>query len=86
MGEHEKAREWRKSHELTQVQLAELTGYSSPAISWFERGLTPPRTTNHKAGSTQGKSRRINGAVWKRYKMVCAAVDRQLRTKKEFDW
>ncbi len=81
--EHERARQWREARGLTQQQLADLTGYSQSALSWFERGLTPP---DRLAKSGNAKDRSIDPFVWQRFRLICSGVDRQLRSGKEFDW
>ena len=83
MTEHQKAKAWRESRNLTPERLAELTGYSTVTLYWMERGCTPP-LRNAKSG--RPKDRKIRPWVWQRYKMACAAVDHQLRTGKGFDW
>jgi predicted transcriptional regulator len=84
MKAHEQAKSWRESLNLSMAELARLSGYSAVAISWFERGTTPPRTNKHVAG--MAKSGRIKGAVWKRYRNVCAGIDAQLKNGKQFDF
>ena len=78
MKQHEKAKAWRKRHKLTLAQLAHLTGYGPRNISWMERGETAPN------GSSP--ARPVPPWVWQRYRMMCAGVDAQLRTRKVFDW
>lgn len=82
MTEHQKARAWRESRGLTQRQLADLTGYSEPAIWWFEKGLTPPKRLA-KSGS---RDRSIAPWVMQRYRLACSGVDRLLRSGKPFEW
>lgn len=79
--EHERAKEWRQRHGWTLEDLSKLTGYSSSALLWFERGLSAPNT--HRGEAT---ARPTNVFAWQRYRLVCAAVDHQFRTKREFAW
>ena len=79
MTEHDKAKAWRLSHDLSVAQLADLTGYAAPTIYWMERGQTPP----NKKSKTPGE---IPWFVWKRYKMICAGVNAQILMGKEFEW
>lgn len=79
MSEHEKAKAWRESLDLSIAQLATLSGYSKEALYWMERGRTPTR----KKGSKPGK---IDASVWQRYRNVCAGVDAQLRARRTFSW
>lgn len=81
--EHFHARAWLDRHGLTARRLAELTGYSEPAVYWFLQGKTPPMR-NAKGGHT--RDRRIKAWVWHRFRLACAAVDHQLRTGKTFAW
>jgi hypothetical protein len=85
MSEHERAKAWREHHQLSQTQLGELVGYSQSAITWFEAGLTPPRTYHGKK-SPERKGRKIHPTVWLRYKAACAGIDAWLRDKRRFDW
>ncbi len=85
MSEHDKAREWREQHELSQSQLGQMIGYSQSSIAWFETGLTPPRTYQGKK-SPERKGRKIHPTVWLRYKAACAGADAWLRHKRRFDW
>lgn len=78
-----RAKAWRESHGLTVERLAELTGYSTVTIFWFEKGCTPPMR-RHKSG--RAKDRSISDWVWHRYRLTCAAVDQQLQTGKTFAW
>jgi hypothetical protein len=85
--EHVKAREWRERLNLTPKQLADLSGYSVPSIWWFERGLTPPRNKKHMAGEARTpRERQIRWFIWQRYKMVCSAVEAQIKSQRKFDW
>lgn len=79
MQEHEKARAWREKRNLSVQELADLTGYSTVSIFWFERGTTPTRP-----GKVRYKD--IAEAVWQRYKTVCAGVDARLKFGKKFEW
>lgn len=65
------AKQWRLAHGWTLDQLAELTGYSRPAIYCFERGTTPKGTP-------------IDPYAWFRYKRICAAVELDLNGT--FSW
>jgi hypothetical protein len=77
--ELERAATWRAGCGLTMAQLAELTGYSTSAICRFEQGTVP-------ASQTMGEHPVTPGA-WRRYKMVCLAVDMLLRAGKTVeDW
>jgi transcriptional regulator with XRE-family HTH domain len=53
--------QWRKTLDLSVQELAELTGYSVPAIRLFEKGK-----------NTEGKPH--NAAAARRYKLTCLAV------------
>ena len=81
--EHYKAKQWRERLDLSLAQLAELTGYSTITIRWFEKGVTPPR---RRAKSGNDHDRTIADWVWQRYKRACQAIDHELRTGKGFDW
>jgi hypothetical protein len=70
--EHEKARQWRERHRLSREALARLSGYSVLAIYWMERGQ-----------SARGQPVWPN--IWRRYKLVCAGIDHQLKSE-EFNW
>jgi transcriptional regulator with XRE-family HTH domain len=85
MTEHQKARAWREAHNLSMAELSKLSGYGVASIYWFEAGTTPPRTRKHMAGANLAK-RKINAFCWMRYKLVCFAVEQQLRTGKKFEW
>lgn len=76
--EHLRAVAWRESLSLSIAELADLTGYSPLAIRFFEKGVTPSRS-NAKSGPH-------SKTAWKRFKNCCAAVDAQLRSRKEFKW
>ena len=77
--EIDRARAWRASSSLTMEQLAGLSGYSPSAICKFESGVFPSsQTTDEHA---------IPVTAWRRYKMVCLAVDMLLRAGKQVeDW
>lgn len=75
----EQAVAWRQRHKLTQAKLAELSGYARETIYWMERGLTPQGRSGPKPG-------KIKKWVWQRYKMACAGVDAQIKSKKPFNW
>ena len=83
MQEHEKARRWRESRNLSLAQLADLTGYTALSLRWFEKGMTPPK---RREKSGRPDDRRISEWVWQRYKRACEGVDHQLRTGRRFDW
>ena len=74
MTEHEKAKAWRESMQLSIARLSELTGYSIESVYEFERGC--------KAG-TQAD---IKPWIWHRYKLICAGVHQQLTSGKTFEW
>ena len=77
--EIERAQKWRDKAGLTMIQLAHLTGYSSSAICRFELGTVP-------ASQTMGEHP-VTVKAWRRYKMICLAVDMLLRAdKKVEDW
>lgn len=76
--EHLRAQAWRESQSLSIAELADLTGYSPLAIRFFEKGVTPSRS-NAKPGPH-------SKTAWKRYRNICAGVDAQLRSKREFKW
>jgi hypothetical protein len=60
-------------------ELALLTGYSSSAICRFELGTVP-------ASQTMGEHP-VTVKAWRRYKMICCAVDMLLRAGKKIeDW
>lgn len=75
MKPHEAAKAWRLARKLTLDQLAELTGYSVPAIRKFEAG-----SRNKQAGEGHSEW------TWQRYKMACAGAAAQLRTGRVFEW
>lgn len=70
--ESERAQAWRLRRNLTQQQLADLTGWTKLSIYILERGI-----------NTDGKP--TTPWVWQRYKMACAGVEAKLRGQ-EFDW
>ena len=76
--EPELAAAWRESLGLSQQKLGELLGYSKAAIYWMERGLTAPRPGL--------KSKKVDPAVWKRYKRACAGLDAEARSQQVFVW
>ena len=88
MSEHNKAKRWRESHNLTPDQLGEAIGYSGLSIYWYERGCTPPRPPSADKSGKRGKPKHgtIDPWVWKRYKMACAGYAAQLKSNKGFDW
>jgi transcriptional regulator with XRE-family HTH domain len=70
---HEQAKAWRLRRKLTHDQLSELTGYSVPAIRQIESG------------------RRFGGGInseWTmhRYRMACSGAERQIKSRKAFEW
>ena len=77
--EIERATLWRSKSGLTMAQLADLTGYSPSAICRFELGTVP-------ASQTMGEHP-VTLKAWRRYKMICLAVDMLVRAgKKVEDW
>ena len=77
--EIERATLWRSKSGLTMAQLADLTGYSPSAICRFELGTVP-------ASQTMGEHP-VTPKAWRRYKMICLAVDMLLRAGKQVeDW
>ena len=78
MKEYEKAKAWRRKRKLTIDQLAQLTGYGPRSIIWFEQGLSPP--------NAQSNARPVADWVWHRYRMMCAGVEAQIRSGRQFDW
>jgi transcriptional regulator with XRE-family HTH domain len=78
MTEHQRAKAWREKRNLSVDQLADLTGYGRRMLYWMERGESPPNSTR--------KAAPIAPWIWQRYKMMCAGVEAQLRSGKEFDW
>lgn len=89
MTEHEKAVRWRERLGLSQKQLAVLTGYAYETIRTYESGMTPPRTWSTK--KDVNKPRKIEGAMWQRYKRACHSVDCEVRVtstprQEAFQW
>lgn len=77
--EIERAQKWRDKAGLTMTDLAALTGYSPSAICRFELGTVP-------ASQTMGEHP-VTLKAWRRYKMICLAVDMLVRAgKKVEDW
>jgi len=77
--EIERAQKWRAAHGITMDQLAALTGYSPSAICRFELGTVP-------ASQTMGEHP-VTPKAWRRYKMICLAVDMLKRAGKDVeDW
>lgn len=72
---HEQAKAWRVKRKLTLDQLADLTGYSVPAIRKFEQG-----SRNSKAGEDHSEW------TWQRFRMACAGAEAQIRTGRAFGW
>lgn len=73
MKPHEQAKAWRIRRKLSIEQLAELTGYSVPAIYAFERG-------GRGAGEAHSEW------TMHRYKMACSGAERQIKNGREFAW
>jgi hypothetical protein len=77
--ELQRAQDWRNARNLTMQQLAELTGYSASNICRFEGGVIP-------ASQTQPEHP-VTPKAFRRYKMICLAVDMLFRAgKKVEDW
>ena len=77
--EIERATLWRSKSGLTMAELSDLTGYSPSAICRFELGTVP-------ASQTMGEHP-VTYKAWKRYKLICLAVDMLVRAgKKVEDW
>jgi hypothetical protein len=77
--EIERAQTWRSKAGLTMADLSALTGYSPSAICRFELGTVP-------ASQTMGEHA-VTPKAWRRYKMICLAVDMLVRAgKKVEDW
>lgn len=72
-----RAVQWRERAGLSVDQLADLTGYATITVYWFEKGQRPPN---------RGKDREIAEWVWRRYKMACGCVAAQIASRREFDW
>jgi hypothetical protein len=69
-----KAKWWRTNVvKLRAMELAQLTGYSVPAIYLMERGIS-------------ADGRLVRPWVWRRYKMACAGVEYQVLHGREFEW
>ena len=79
MTEHERARAWMDSRKISADRLAELAGYGRRSVYWMLRGQSPPNATRSKPVP-------VADWVWQRFKMACAGVEAQLKSKKEFDW
>jgi transcriptional regulator with XRE-family HTH domain len=73
MNPHKQARAWRLRLGLSHEQLADLTGYSVPAIRQLE------------AGKRFGGAEHSEWVIH-RYRMACSGAERQLRSGKEFAW
>jgi hypothetical protein len=69
----DKAKAWRIKRNLTQGQLSELSGYTVSMIYKFEAGQARPGVV-HSEWS------------WQRYRMICAGIEQQLKTGREFEW
>lgn len=59
--EHQRAKQWRLDRGLSRQELADLSGYSVPAISCFERGINP------RGGA-------IDPYAWLRFKRICHSI------------
>jgi hypothetical protein len=68
-----KAKAWREKVGLTVPDLEKLSGFSRESIYDFERDRR-----------SDGKP--IGEFSWHRYRLVCAAVEQQMKTGKEFEW
>jgi hypothetical protein len=75
--ELQRAADWRTKRQLTMARLAELTGYSASNICRFEGGMVP-------ASQTQPEHP-VTPTAFRRYKMICCAVDMLLRAGKNID-
>lgn len=73
MKPHQQAKAWRLKRNLTPGQLAELSGYTTSMIYKFEAGCTRPGTA-------------VSEWAWQRYRMICAGIEHQLKTGREFQW
>ena len=72
--EHYRAQWWRVNVvKLTVQELADLTGYSTQAIYFMERGIASD-------GSL------VKSWVKKRYRMACAGVQAQVDQGRPFEW
>ena len=77
--EIERAQNWRSKSGLTMTELSDLTGYSPSAICKFESGVFPQSQTTAEHG--------VPVTAWRRYKMICMAVDMLRRADKSIeDW
>ena len=77
--ELQRAADWRTKHALTMLELAALTGYSASNICRMEGGVIP-------ASQTQPEHP-VTPTAFRRYKLICLAVDMLLRAgKKVEDW
>lgn len=77
--EIERAKSWRQTRDITMTDLARLSGYSVSGICRFEQGTVP-------ASQTMGEHP-VTPQAWKRYKMICLAVDMLTRAGKSVeDW
>lgn len=72
VAEGERARDWRLRHNLSQTELAELTGWTRNSIYLMERGIN-------------SLDKPISPWVWRRFYMACAGVEAKLRGQ-EFNW
>lgn len=76
MNQHERAKAWRLSRDLSIADLAKLTGYSVPAIYKFEAGYR----------QDERQKWRHSEWVWQRYRMACSGVEAQLTSGQVFGW
>lgn len=70
--EGERVRDWRLRHNLSQDELAGLTGWTRNSIYLMEHGISAKREP-------------VSEWTWHRFKMACAGVEAKLRGM-EFDW
>lgn len=73
---HEQAKAWRERMKLTVQELSDRSGYGLTTIYMFERGMRQ-----------DGKQLSEHSAfAWERYRLICAAVDKEIRTGRRFAW
>lgn len=70
MEQHEKARAWRETMELSRPHLSYLIGYSVRSIINMELGIT-------------SKGEPVDENAWNRYRMACAGL---AAGQQAFDW
>lgn len=73
MAENVKAAEWRVRINLSQAELADRLGWTRQCISMFERGV-----------NSSGEP--VSEWAWQRYKLACAGLQREIESRKEFNW